>query len=303
LPLLPPKLAALLWPPMATVALVTAALVTAALAQAPSDPSSQLGEASAPVPDATATPAGFVRIEAGEVRMGSPLTEADREANEWEHTVTLTRSFYLQAREVTQGEWQALMGTNPAHFSACGAACPVEMVSWFDAVAYANARSRAEGLPECYSIAGEEVSWSGLDCAGYRLPTEAEWEYAARAGTATPWSCGATDDCLEAVAWGWDNSQDRTQPVGALAPNAWGLYDMHGNVWEWTNDIYVGASDSERAEPGGAVRVPRRVARGGAWSSPPAYTRSAYRDYAAPDTRAHSIGLRLARTATDPAAR
>jgi formylglycine-generating enzyme required for sulfatase activity len=191
--------------------------------------------------DLTAPAEGFVRIAGGTFTMGSPSSELGWDSDETQHEVTLTRDFWLQTTEVTQGAYQALMGSNPSSFTACGASCPVEQVSWYDAIAYANARSRAEGLPECYDGEGNVIGGTTVyECCGYRLPTEAEWEYAARAGMSTatyrgdltgdPFSCDPQPS-LDSIAWFCGNAGDQTQVVGGKAPNAWGLYDMLGNVW------------------------------------------------------------------------
>jgi formylglycine-generating enzyme required for sulfatase activity len=193
----------------------------------------------------------------------------------------------MKATEVTQGEWQAVMGSNPSHFKNCGANCPVEQVSWDDAVGYANALSRREGLPECY--AGS--TFTGLTCTGYRLPTEAEWEYAARAGTTT-----ATHADRGTVAWFSENSGSETHPVGQKQPNAWGLYDMLGNVWEWTSGWYDRYPSGPVADPTGTGAGLNRVYRGGSWRLNARYARAAYRDNDRPVNRSNALGFRLVRT-------
>ena len=171
---------------------------------------------------ALSRPAGYVRLPAGTFVMGSPPDEPGRDPGEVQHTVTITRPFWLKTTEVTQAQWQALMGNNPSLFAACGADCPAETVTWFEAVAYVNARSRAENLQECYVLSGcdgnhpgaamrcDSVAFPhGTACTGYRLPTEAEWEYAARAGTQSAiWSgdlaftvCELPEPALARVAW------------------------------------------------------------------------------------------------------
>jgi formylglycine-generating enzyme required for sulfatase activity len=150
-------------------------------------------------------PAGYVAIPAGEFLMGSPSGEEGRDSDEKQHRVRITRGFYLKATEVTQGEWEAVMGSNPSSFKSCGKTCPVENVSWNDAVTYLNKLSDRERLPRCYDASGTFV---GLSCKGYRLPTEAEWEYAARAGTT-----GAV------YAGTWDIKGKNNAP--ALGPIAW----------------------------------------------------------------------------------
>ncbi len=240
--------------------------------------------------DTVVCPQGYVRIAPGTFTMGSPVGEADRDDDdddERQHSVTITRAFCMKATEVTQSEWQTVMGSNPSRFSNCGANCPVERVSWEDAVGYANALSRRGGLPECY--AGS--TFTGLGCRGYRLPTEAEWEYAARAGTA-----GATYGNLDSVAWYPANSGSATHPVGQKQPNAWGLYDMLGNVWEWTGD-WFGAYSGETSDPAGAPAGPDRVWRGGSWFNINRETRVALRGIATPDVHNGHLGFRLVRTA------
>jgi formylglycine-generating enzyme required for sulfatase activity len=215
---------------------------------------------------------GFVRIEPGSFTMGSPGSEEGRDNDEAQHAVTLTRGFCLMATEVTQGQWRSVMGSNPSGFASCGASCPVEQVSWDDAVAYANRKSQAEGLQPCY----EGSTFVGVGCTGYRLPTEAEWEYAARAGTT-----GARHGSLDAVAWHVGNSGGTTHPVGQKQANAWGLYDMLGNVWEWTSDWYGSYPGGAVTDPVGASTGSNRVLRGGSWYSHARLARAAYRNYGA----------------------
>jgi formylglycine-generating enzyme required for sulfatase activity len=232
-------------------------------------------------------PEGFVRIEPGRFTMGSPRSEEGRLHSEAQHAVTLTRGFCLMATEVTQGQWQAVMGRNPSRFTSCGASCPVETVSWDDAVAYANRKSQAEGLQPCY----EGSTFVGVGCTGYRLPTEAEWEYAARAGTT-----GARHGSLDAVAWHVGNSGRTTHPVGQKQANAWGLYDMLGNVWEWTSDWYGSYPGGAVTDPVGASRGSTRVLRGGSWLDRANYARAANRYNCGPDCRNDFFGFRLARS-------
>jgi len=246
----------------------------------------QLEVASA-APKAADCPAGYVRIAPGTFTMGSPAGEEGRYDSETQHRVTITRAYCMKATEVTQGEWQSVMGSNPSNFTNCGANCPVEQVSWEDAVGYANAVSRREGLPECYSGS----TFTGLDCRGYRLPTEAEWEYAARAGTT-----GATYGNLDSVAWYDQNSGSAAHPVGQKQPNAWGLYDMLGNVWEWTGDWYA-AYPATVTDPTAPTTGSTRVHRGGSWISYARFARAAIRSYAAPGLRNGFLGFRLSRTA------
>ena len=191
---------------------------------------------------------GFILITGGSFEMGSPDTEAWRSADETQHTVTVS-DFYISAYELTQQEYEAVMGTNPSNF--IGENLPVDSISWLDAIAYCNARSEQEGLTPVYTIEGENVTWD-RSANGYRLPTEAEWEYACRAGTTTPFNTQTSISTDEANYWGdypymiednYFNQQNlETQPgiyretsieVTSFAPNAWGLYNMHGNEDEW----------------------------------------------------------------------
>ena len=248
--------------------------------------------------DTRGCPAGYVRVTPGTFTMGSPTGEEGREDDETQHRVTITRGYCMKATEVTQGEWQAVMGGNPSTFTNCGANCPVEQVSWDDAVGYANALSRREGLPECYSGS----TFTGLGCRGYRLPTEAEWEYAARAGTT-----GATYESLDSVAWYDQNAGGTPHPVRQKQPNAWWLYDMLGNVYEWTGDSYgtypgtvtdpLGAAPGTGTDLFGAAATSPRVLRGGSLGSSARNARAADRIIATPDVRYGTLGFRLVRTA------
>lgn len=240
-----------------------------------------LGSLASCADDATGPPGGddlgtqeFVWIAAGTFQMGS-AAGSGRERPV--HTVNITKPFYLQKAEVTQGQWGAVMGRNPSAFLFCGDACPVESVSWTDVqefIAKLNSRNPR---------------------AKYRLPTEAEWEYAARAGTAGDYGgTGVLDD----MAWYWRNSAAATHPVALKNANAWGLYDMHGNVWEWVQDWYVSNyyGSSPPLDPPGPDSGSYRVLRGGSWAEFENSARSAYRGFNFPSSTHVSIGLRLARS-------
>ncbi len=212
-------------------------------------------------------------IPPGTFMMGSPETEAGRSPDETQHSVTLTKGYWLMEHEVTQGEWQAVMGSNPSNFTACGPTCPVEQVSWNDAVAFAQQASARDGVT-------------------YALPTEAQWEYAARGGQDTLYA-GSN----EATATGWigDNSGSTTHAVCGLARNAYGLCDMSGNVWEWTSDWY-GDYGGNATDPTGASTGSARVSRGGSWGSDASLARVAVRNYNGPAFAINFIGFRLSRS-------
>ena len=256
----------------------------------------------------------WVLIEAGSpFEMGSPPTEAGRGSDELQHEVTLTHDYAILSSEVTQGMFQTLMGYNPSDWDTCGPSCPVEMVSWHEAAAWCNALSQDAGLSECYSCSGTGVDTycqssavfvTPYDCPGFRLPTEAEWEYAARAGTETATYAGDLDPTilaceqpnpvLDPIAW---FCEAETQAVMQKAPNGWGLYDMLGNVWEWCHDPY------EEVYPAGPVTDPvgapgsgYRSFRGGAWHYVAASSRAAARDRRTPVTREYFVGFRPVKT-------
>ena len=241
-------------------------------------------------------PPGYemVWIPAGSFTMGSPSSEPGRDDDEVQHEVRLTRGFWMGTTEVTQGLWQSVTGSNPSYFSNCGANCPVEQVSWYDAVKFANALSEREGLEACYVVNGERVSWPrGFECEGYRLPTEAEWEYAGRAGEGYLYA-GSNE--LDSVAWTLGNSGEQTHPVAQKRPNGWGLYDMTGNVWEWTWDWYGSYANTDATDPVGPNTGSDRVGRGGSWNDDPRDARLADRGRSTPSVRLFNLGLRLLRS-------
>jgi formylglycine-generating enzyme required for sulfatase activity len=262
-------------------------------------------------------PTGMVLIPAGTFTMGSPTSELWREADETQHQVTLTRSMYVSTCEVTQSEWQAVMGWNESSFP--GAQKPVEQVTWFDAVSYCNQRSIRDGKTPAYTITDEmalgrhiisaAVRWNPA-AIGYRLLTEAEWEYACRATSTLAFCNGAieiryclpVDSNLGRVGWYCGNTSPgstysgSTHAVGGKAANAWGLKDMHGNVWEWCWDWY-GPLSGNATDPTGPTSGALRVRRGGGWFNYASDCRSASRLYYLPDGRSEHLGFRLAMNA------
>jgi formylglycine-generating enzyme required for sulfatase activity len=265
----------------------------------------------------------FVRVRAGTFTMGSPTGEAGRLSEETQHMVTLTRDYLIQTTEVTQGQWVSVSGgTNPSSNTPCGNSCPVDSVDWYSAVAFTNALSVRQGLPACYTLSGcsdppngwqngrhsgcTGATFVGLSCTGYRLPTESEWEYAARAGTTTATYrgnlSGSVNDCttaqpnLDPIAWWCFNSGSRSSAAGTRTANAWGLYDILGNVFEWTGDWY-GTYPGTATDPVGPGTGSSRVFRGGSFLNDASYARAARRNRNAPSARDSLYGFRLARTA------
>ena len=207
--------------------------------------------------------------------------------------VTLTRGFWMGETLVMQGLWSAVMGVNPSQFrSALSSAMPVETVSWWDSVGFANEASRMMGLRLVYAGSGDDVRWDQA-APGFRLPTDAEWEYAARAGQEFEF---AGSDRAADVAWTRENSGLRPHPVGLKRPNAWGLRDMSGNVYEWCWDRYGDYPRLGSVDPIGPPSGPDRVIRGGSWGFDPRGARVAFRYWLVPGRRDNSLGLRLVRT-------
>ena len=211
----------------------------------------------------------LVLILPGEFIMGSPI-KPQRE-------VTISQWYYLAAHEVTQKQYEKVMGNNPSIFK--GAKNPVEMVSWEDAVCFCKKLSE---VPE-EKVAGRE----------YRLPTEAEWEYACRAASSTSFCSGDTAESLSEFAW-FGDGRGKTQPVGEKKANRWGLYDMHGNVFEWCQDWGADYLTGATTDPQGPSAGSLRVYRGGSWSSDADSCRSAYRNWSLPSNRDDRYGFRLA---------
>lgn len=255
---------------------------------------------------------GLIRIDGGTFQMGSPKDEAWRNDDETLHTVTIS-DFLISPYEVSQKEYEQLIGGNPSNFR--GGDLPVENVSWLDAVSFCNAKSIAAGLTPAYTIDGASVTWDRA-ADGYRLPTEAEWEYACRAGTVTPFNTEDSPGAESSNFYGHYPYQieenyfsqgnlvtkpgvyrQTTVPVGSFSPNKWGLYNMHGNVSEWVWDLYGAYTAEETVDPTGAVSGSLRVYRGGGWNDFAKNMRSAYRATLSQEKRSFNIGFRLARNA------
>lgn len=285
-------------------ALVTSSPSTSTPAPLVSGPSAQSNVA---VPMASLPPkptprlVEMVRLPPGTFMMGSSINEKERSSDERPHEVKLTEGFWMMKTPVTQALWKKYAKNNPSRFS--GNDVPVDSVSWFDAVWFANQLSEEEGLEKCYELVGasgtpgagdfgcREVKWLGKEKSGYRLPTEAEWEYACRAGTKS-----ARYGELDSVAWYGKNSGSMTHKVAEKAANDFGLYDMLGNVWEWCWDYY----DSEYGagavtDPLGPINGKNRVYRGASWGSDSSYVRATYRWLGLPNSGGNRLGFRLSR--------
>jgi len=224
-------------------------------------------------------------IPKGTFMMGSPESEEGRKQDETEHEVTISNDYYLGVTEVTQGQYEKLMGTNSSYFrgnkiKGRSSNHPVDGISWLDAVEFCKKLSE---LPE--EKAGGRV---------YRLPTEAEWEYACRAGSKSAYSFGESSESLGDYAWFEDNSNGQTHPVGEKKANAWGLYDMQGNVWEWCSDCYDEYPKAAVSDPTGPKEGLQRVNRGGGWINVAANCRSALRSGPLPSFRFDFFGFRVA---------
>jgi len=224
--------------------------------------------------------------------MGSPKGRPDESPV---HTVQIS-AFLMDRFEVVQAQFKKHQISDPSHFK--NPAGPLDQINWTDAAVYCNERSLAEGLKPCY----DEQTWQcSFDANGYRLPTEAEWEYACRAGATADFSFGSNANPLKNYAWFAANSAKKTHPVGQKQPNPWGLYDMHGNVAEWCNDFYSETyyAKSPAKDPKGPAKAAERVLRGGAWNSRPPYCRSSARasDPSIDDTclASDAIGFRCVR--------
>jgi len=227
----------------------------------------------------------FIWISTTEFLMGSQPGEPGRDPEEVLHRVTLTKGFFIQTTELTQGQWQAVMGENPSKFLNGGLDCPVENVSWNAVQAFISRLNQQEGADI------------------YRLPTEAEWEHACRAGTRSPFSCGA---CLSVDFANYQGNyplagcakgifRRKPIPVASLSPNAWGIFDMHGNVAEWCQDRYGTYLPNTLTDPTGPPEGAYQVIRGGAWRNGARLCRSAARTKGPPNVKSDMLGFRLVR--------
>ena len=213
----------------------------------------------------------FVLIQPGKFMMGSDKGDPDEKPA---HEVTIAKPFYMAVNEVTQLQWKALIGDNPSGFK--GDDLPVEKVSWDDG--------------QRFLVKLKEKLAAGQSC---RLPTEAEWEYACRAGSEGAYGFGDDVGELKDFAWYIENAGEKTHPVGQKKPNAWGIYDMHGNVYEWCSDWYGPYGDAAQRDPGGAASGMVRVVRGGSWFNIPNYCRSAARQKYPSSGRYDLVGFRV----------
>jgi formylglycine-generating enzyme required for sulfatase activity len=258
----------------------------------------------------------MVRIDGGKFTMGSPATEYGSFTDENPQQEVTVSAFSMGEHLVTQKQWEIVMGANPSEFK--GNDLPVEQISWYDALVFCNKLSIMNGFNPAYRIGGstnpadwgavpkdDNARWDAVQIVdssnGYRLPTEAQWEFACRAGSSTPFYTGAN---LTTVQGNYDGrypyqnhpkgvNRDRTTPVGSFPPNGWGLYDMHGNVWEWCWNWYGAYVAGPKTDPQGPNVGTYRVARSGSWSNRGQNLRSAARASSAPSFRGSNIGLRV----------
>jgi formylglycine-generating enzyme required for sulfatase activity len=258
----------------------------------------------------------MVRINGGTFTMGSDAAEVGSFLDERpQHEVTLS-DFHIGQYLITQRQWELVMGDNPSEF--VGSGLPVEHISWYDALIFCNKLSMRDGLNPAYRIGGSadpatwgpkptesNARWNAVQIAdganGYRLPTEAQWEYACRAGSTTPFNTGNNITTGQANYDGtspYNNDpagefRQQTTEVGCFAPNAWGLYDMHGNVWEWCWDVHGLYTDAAQQDPQGATSGGSRIARSGSWNNRGQNLRSAARGSSAPSFANQNIGFRV----------
>jgi formylglycine-generating enzyme required for sulfatase activity len=222
----------------------------------------------------------LVLIPAGEFMMGSPDSDKFADSQEKpQHRVRITKPFYLGKYLVTQEQWEAVVGNNPSHFK--GPKNPVEYISWDDCQKFLKRLNDKMGGGK------------------FQLPTEAQWEYACRAGSTTRYCFGDDEKQLGEYAWYIANADGKTHPVGEKKPNAWGLFDMHGNVWEWCQDWYGGYGTEAVTDPTGLATGSFRVFRSGSWPYPAKYCRSAYRYVYEPGIHSYRLGFRVSHVPVD----
>jgi formylglycine-generating enzyme required for sulfatase activity len=229
----------------------------------------------------------LVSIPAGEFMMGSPDSDKDADTDEKpQHRVRITKPFYMGKYLISQEQWEAVMGRNPSKFK--GPKNPVEQVSWED----------------CQKFLGKLNAKVGSGAGKFQLPSEAQWEHACRAGSKTRYCFGDDASKLGDYAWYEKNSDDKTHPAGEKKPNTWGLYDVHGNVWEWCQDCYEDGyyKESPADDPTGAATGSGRVIRGGSWCGPAGACRPAYRGGILPGIRSDLQGFRVSLVPADAAA-
>ncbi|MBN1592026.1 MAG: formylglycine-generating enzyme family protein, partial [Candidatus Coatesbacteria bacterium] len=249
----------------------------------------------------------MVPVPAGAFLMGSSIWESGHNVDEGPQRTVNVSAFEMSETEITQYVWEDVMRWNGSYYS--GDDLPVEEVTWFDCVSFCNELSREHGYAECYTISniaydGNHIVSAEVSCDfdpdGYRLPTEAEWEYACRAETNTRYYNGNIDAELSIVAWFQENSGDVTHPVGQKEPNSWGLYDMHGNVWEWCWDWYdsgyYAAQPDPDTDPTGSANGSERILRGGSKIDDAWICRSAYRNSSGPSYQWSNVGFRIVRS-------
>jgi sulfatase modifying factor 1 len=257
-------------------------------------------------------PAGLVWVPPGEVQVA--LHGGEAFGAEVVQPARITVGLLVMPHEVTQLEWVTWIGNEPWAARDCPLQCPVERVTWFEALVYANVRSLVDGLAPCYyapdgvtayeigdALLQESVRWPlGVQCEGWRLPTEAEWEHLARAGSERAWGCGDDEGCLAEVARYDLTLEEGPQAVGALLPNAWGLYDTLGNVSEWCWDWYEALTETPKTDPVGPAGGALRVFRGGSFYNDAEELRPGFRNASAPGLRDDGRGFRLVRSVRAP---
>ncbi len=256
--------------------------------------SSLVPPAAVPAQKQSLSAGDMIFVQGGTFTMGSPASEAGRGSDELQHQVTVA-NFQIGKYDVTQGLYESVMGANPSHFKG-DPSLPVESLTWYDAVAFCDTLSDLNGLQEAYTIDGKNVT-ANWEANGYRLPTEAEWEYAARGGQKgiSEYHQYAGSDNVDQVGWYSGNSGKMTHPVGQKAPNALGLFDMSGNVLQWCWDVYADYSGGAQTHPTGAQPSCWGVYRGGGWINAARFLRVAYRGRTNPGSQMPILGFRLVR--------